>query len=644
MAELMRMNDADTGRFVDFLKGVAPFSMLPREVVADLAHDARQVSFASGAAILSQDGPASEHLMIIREGRVRVSMRSSADEEVVIDTRGPGGIVGYLSMLSADKSRADVTAKEETSVYLIGRAQVLDLIGAHPLFAEYFLRVFLTKYIDRSFGEMRGGEFLFGSGDRLLFTTPVIEMTNRRIPTAPPSITAPDAARLMTAHNATALVITGEDGRPEGIVTDTDLRQKVLAAGFGLDQPIGRIMTRDLVTAEPGDFCLEAMLKMIRHDIHHLVVSHAGTMDGVVTTHDIMMLQGASPLSLVREIDQQRDPESLALVSGKVRGIIDLLLKAGAPAGTITQIVTEVNDRLVRRLLWMAEERHGAPPTTYAWIAFGSEGRKEQTYSTDQDNALVYADLHGPESRTARPEEYFGTFASWVNDMLVRCGFPPCSGRYMAGNPRWRQPLSVWKRYFTEWISTPTAEAVLSSVILFDFRPVHGKAHLADELRAHLHREVGRHELFLKFLAALTVKVRPPLGFFRQFEVEREGPHRGEINLKFRVIAPLVNALRLFSLEKGVTETSTLRRIALLRDRHEIVTELGDEIEHAFEAVNLIRIRNQHQAVLAGMAPDNFVNPDHLSGLDRNTLKAACRLIVRLQDQIARRYGTGSMM
>ncbi len=170
----------------------------------------------------------------------------------------------------------------------------------------------------------------------------------------------------------------------------------------------------------------------------------------------------------------------------------------------------------------------------------------------------------------------------------------------MASNPQWCQPLKTWKGYFTNWILTPTPEAMLSSVILFDFRPVYGNTLLAEDLRHHLTETIKGHEMFLKQLADLTISVRPPLGFFRTFVVEKDGVHRNQLNLKFRCIAPLIDIIRLYSLEQGIMETSTLERIDALREKHGVIREFSDELEYAFEFITLLRIIHQFDQIEAG--------------------------------------------
>ena len=267
-----------------------------------------------------------------------------------------------------------------------------------------------------------------------------------------------------------------------GIVTDRDLREKVVARGRSVDDPVRDIMSLPLVRVDVKDYCFEAVLKMIKHNIHHILVIKEGQLKGVLTNHDLMLLQGTSPLSFAKDLESQESIEGLVPVSVKINRVVGLLLKEGARASNITRIITELNDRLVRKVLEIAEKKFGRPPVPFCWISFGSEGRKEQTFKTDQDNAIIYADPATPEQEE-RAKAYFAEFALFVRDSLVKCGFPLCPADYMASNPRWCQPLKAWKNYFSSWITHPTPEAILRSLIFFDFRPLYCGEELAEELR-----------------------------------------------------------------------------------------------------------------------------------------------------------------
>lgn len=628
---------------VQFLKNVPPFQFLDEESLRAIASGITMEFYPKGTTILYQEGHASEYLRIIKKGGVKVSVRSGEDQEMVIDYRGEGDAFGFLSLMSGDKSRATIAAVEDTICYLIGRKTIMSLIDTSPAVTEFFLKSFLGKYVDKTFTEMHSKTLLYGGGDKLLFTTPVGELATKSVVTAPKDISIRQAAEIMSKNGISSLILVEWENVPAGIVTDRDLRDKVVARGRSVDDQISSIMSVSLIKTEARDYCFEALLKMIRFNIHHLLVVDEGRLKGVVTNHDLMMLQGTSPISLAREIENQQTIEGLVPASKKVNKMIALLLKEGAKAGNITRIITEINDRLVQRILEITEKKCGKPPVSYCWIAFGSEGRKEQTFKTDQDNALVYRDPDTPEE-AKRAEEYFDRFTAGVNEALIQCGFPPCPGNYMASNRKWRQPFSAWKGYFADWIDTPTPEAILYSVILFDFRPLYGDLSLGDRLRASLTDAVKDKGIFLKHMANITISLRPPLGFFRTFVVEKSGEHKDELNLKFRVIAPLIDIVRLYSLETGVAETSTLERIDELRKRHSVVAEYGDELEHAYEFVTLLRIHHQFNQIESGRQADNFINPDRLSNLEKKTLKEVCRLISRIQDSIAKQYNPGTVI
>jgi CBS domain-containing protein len=291
----------------------------------------------------------------------------------------------------------------------------------------------------------------------------------------------------------------------------------------------------------------------------------------------------------------------------------------------------------VRKVLEITEKKLGSPPLDYCWIVYGSEGRREQTFKTDQDNAIIYADPDTVDKAEAA-KTYFTAFTLLVRDSLLKCGFPVCPADYMASNPQWCQPLKTWKRYFSQWIHEPTSDAVLKSLIFFDFRPLHGALGLSEELRDSLISMVEGQKLFLGYMANIIIKNTPPLGFLRSFVVEKGGEHKDEFDLKIKGIAPLIDAIRLFAIEKGIRETSTLERIQVLKGNHSIVEEYGDELEHAFEFLMLLRIHHQFDEMMSGKEPDNFINPSELNNLEKRIVKEAFLLVEKMQGLIIERY------
>lgn len=628
----------ETGDIAEFLKTITPFQSLDEPTLIEIAAGATTETYPKGSLILEQEGPPSDCLRIIKQGNVKVFMKTRDNEEVVVDYRGEGDAFGLLSVVGGDKSRANVVAVEDTVCHGITKETILRLVDSHSAFAEFFLKSFFNRFIDKAYTELHGKSMLYGGSDKILFSTILGDLLTREVVTAPQDVTIQKAAEIMSRNSISSLILVDPaDGVPAGIITDRDLRDKVIARARSVTDPASSVMSISLIKADAHDYCFEALLKMIHYNIHHLLVVDQGKLKGVVTNHDFLMLQGTSPLSIAREIDHQQTIEGLIPASKRINKVIDLLVREGARASNITRVITEINDRLVKRLIEITEARLGPPPVNYCWIAFGSEGRKEQTFRTDQDNAIIYEDPSS-EEKAREAERYFSHFSLHMRDSLVKCGFPPCSADYMAGNPRWRQPLSVWKNYFASWIKDPTPETVLLSLIFFDFRPVYGNATLAQKLRAALRRSIKGQKLFFVTMASIVVQSAPPLGFFGNFVVQRRGEHKNELNIKQQGIALIVDLARLFALETGIDTTSTLDRLRELREKHPYVKDFGEELEQAFEFLTALRLRCQLDKIHWGGEPDNFVNPAALSGLERNTLKESFKLIARVHDTVIDKY------
>ncbi len=638
-------NDNWTIRAREFLEKTPPFQFLEPSDLDRLAESIQPMSYAKGTRILSQDGPPSAFLQVIYQGAVKVTRTTENSEEMFIDLRGEGDTIGFLSLLSGDRAKANVVAIEDTLCLLIDKETVLHLIASNPFFSEYFITSHLTQYVEKPLA-LAGTRLLhYTSSNKLLYKTHIGDLALKEVVMVRDSATIGEAAREMSDRGVSSLVIVNHDESPVGIITDRDLRSKVVAVGRDPSEPVRNIMTTSLIKVDAEDYFFEAILKMLEHNIHHMIVVKNGRFIGTFSNHELMVLQGTSPLTIVRDIESQQTIEGLVTGSRGVDSIISHLLATGAKASEITRIITEINERLLRRLLELTEHKLGAPPVPFCWIVFGSEGRKEQTYKTDQDNAIIYADL--PAAADPRAvETYFAAFAEHMKEALLRCGFPLCPGNYMASNPQWRQPLKTWERYFSAWIATPTSEAVLASCIIFDFRPVYGDFTLADRLKKHLLRTLEGRDIFLKLMANVAIQVRPPIGFFRTFVVEKSGEFKNQLNLKFTCLAPIINMVRLFSLEQRIPETSTLERIHALKKSHPVMKEFGDELEHAFEFLSLLRIRLQHEKKARGEEPTNYLNPKDLIPFERKLFKESCTLIAKLQEKINKQYnpGTGSIL
>ncbi|MGH7314345.1 MAG: DUF294 nucleotidyltransferase-like domain-containing protein, partial [Candidatus Rokuibacteriota bacterium] len=317
--------------------------------------------------------------------------------------------------------------------------------------------------------------------------------------TCSPDQTIAEASRLMAEHGVGSVIVVGPSAAPVGIVTDRDLRTRALAAGRAASDPVTAIMSTPVLSISPEAFVFEALLEMTRRDIHHLAVIEAGRLLGVVSSHDLLLLQAAAPLALTRGIQAAGTLDALGEVMPTLTEATGRLFEQGLSGYQMGRIVSELNDLVIRRVLALVEQNlvkdgSGTPPVGFCWLVLGSEGRREQTIKTDQDNALVYADPSPTLRRAA--ERYFARFAEQAIESLVRLGYPRCPGGSMASNARWCQPLPVWQRYFAEWVRDPLPQNVLYSSIYFDLRPVAGAEALAGALREEIRGQVAAWRSF----------------------------------------------------------------------------------------------------------------------------------------------------
>ena len=400
---------------IQFLKRFPPFQFLDEIQLKDIAQNLSMEFYPQGTVILKQFGPPSDSVKVIKKGGVEVRMRSDSGEDVVMDYKGEGDNFGFLSLIGKDRQRTTVVAIEDTICYVLNKETVLKLIETSPVFNEYFLS-YLSKYVDKTYQEMHDKSLFYGSSDRYLFATSVGDVAHEAI-TIDEDTSIQEAAQVMVENRISSLLVTDQNHLPKGIITDRDLREKVVAKARPVSGPVKPIVSPSLIRVEASESCFEALLKMIKYNVHHMLVIQEGRLKGIMTNHDLMTLQGISPLSLAKDIINQQSIEGLIPVSLQINNIVGLLLKEDAKASSITNIISEINDRLVRKVLEIVEQELGPAPLPYCWIVFGSEGRREQTFKTDQDNALIFNDPATAEEEE-KARSYFAQFSVLANQGL----------------------------------------------------------------------------------------------------------------------------------------------------------------------------------------------------------------------------------
>jgi CBS domain-containing protein len=481
-------------------------------------------------------------------------------------------------------------------------------------------------------------------GELSLFLHRVRDLIKRAPVTCEPGASAVDVAQRLSREGVGSVVVVGADGAPVGIVTDRDLRRKVVAEGRDpATTPVSAIMSTPLVTLRPSAFAFEAVLEMTRHRIRHVVLVEEGRPVGVVSSRDFLALQTTHPVMLAREITRAVSLDTLAELAGRVTTLVRRLVDEGGTAYDIGQIVAELNDRIVVRTLGLAageleDAGEEAPPIDFCWLSFGSEARREQTLRTDQDNGLVYADP--PAHLAARAAAYYARFADAAIRSLVRVGFPRCPGNNMASNPTWCQPVSVWTDYFRRWMREAGPEHVLAACIYFDARPLGGASELGAALTTIIRTEPPEHRAFLGYLARDVVARRLPVTIFGNLAVPRSGPHRGAVDIKGAGGLQLVGTGRVYNLALSLGETNTIDRIRAAAGRGIFTDAEAREITDAYQHLMRLRLVHQLEQIAGGEEPDNYITPSRLSRAEAVLMRDAMQTVARVQTGVRERFAT----
>jgi CBS domain-containing protein len=631
----------------DFIKTVPPFHLLPRKAMDEFVRTLIIEYFPKGNTILSPTRSPTQFLYIIRSGGVRflLSEKDGKGGDRIYDYRDEGDFFGLISLLSGEPSPFTIVAEEDTLCYLVRKEVFKKLIGEYPDVFLYF-----TSGPSKGFKQFDTGSLPMDplargepGAEQVLFTGRIKEVMHTNVLTCPPEETVVGVARRMTERGVGSVIVVDEIGIPMGILTDGDLRSKVLASGKLLNLPVIDVMNRPVQCVAPDDFCFEAILSMTTNRIKYLPVMDGMKLVGIISEHDLMVSQGNNPVAVIKGFQQAKSIDEIVAIRKNIDLAMNVILEHGGMAKDICELITTLNDHLTRKIIALAEEAmvregHGRPPVPYAWLALGSEGRREQTLRTDQDNALIFVDYSPEVEEEVR--SYFLNLAEKVVSGLERCGFPRCKGGIMAVNPKWCQPLHVWKEYFRHWITDVDypAEEVLATFVFFDCRPIYGQYELVTETAGHILKLLDEGNSFAREMAKTAILHKTPLGFFKRLVVEKSGEHKNKLNLKLNGLTPLVDAIRTLALGQKVFETNTLDRISALVEKESLTPAEADDLRDAFNVIMLIRVRHHVNVLRQGGVPENYVNPDELSIIQRTMLKEAFKTIDRLQGLLELRY------
>jgi len=466
-----------------------------------------------------------------------------------------------------------------------------------------------------------------------LMTTPVRALIKRAPITLPPQTSIRAAAEVMRDKRVSSVLIVEQD-HLFGLITDRDLRNRVIAAGMDTGRSIMDIATLAPMSIDVQNPAFDALLLMARHNIHHVPVLDGQRIAGMITATDLTEQHSTSAVYLAGEIYKQTGVEGLQASATKIKRLQQNLAAAEASAYSTGHIITAITDAITSRLLQLAELRLGPPPVEYVWVAAGSQARNEQTAKSDQDNCLVLDDSYDE----AMHGTYFRELAQFVCDGLDACGYIYCPGEMMAMTSTWRQPRRRWAEYFARWTGQPDPKSLMLTCVFFDLRAVYGKSELLEGLRSDVLQRTKGNSIFLAYMVGNALSHTPPLGIFKGISTIRSGENKGKIDLKHSGIVPIVDLARVYALAGGDSAVNSHDRLTSAAASGAISEQSAHDLRDALEFLAFTRIQHQARQIHAGLPPDNFMDPDDISNFERTQLKDAFQVVQALQSVLGQRY------
>ena len=602
-----------------FLRGYPPFDDLDEETLQEVVRHTHIEFLPAGTLILRQAGEPSRFLYIVRKGAVEV-----LDGTLVIDFLSEGEVFGQFSLLSGLGPAFSIRAAEDTICYLVDLEVAEEVMGTHRglSFLSSTLRRRETRALDGT--EMASVEPLQAAVGSQVRRPPVM---------ATSVFSIREAAELMTRERVSSLLVDRADGL--AILTDRDLRSRVLALGRSADTAIGEVLTSPVFTVHESTMVAEVMALMLEKGVHHVpVLDDEDNLMGVVTDTDLIGLEQMTPFVLKADIERSTRVEEAIEATARLPRAVSGLVEANVDPMDIARVVAVMVDTLTRRLLELGIGKLGDPPCPWSWIALGSEARQEQALFTDQDNALV-VDSKGSFEEV---DPYFERLATFVNDHLDEAGFTRCRAGVIASNPEWRGTVAGWKERFRGWIRDPGRVGSAFTGIAFDYRPVAGPLEVRSVLDEVI-RSASMEREFIRHLGRLAIDGRPPSGFLKDAVVEARGTSAVTLDVKHGGIALITNLARVYSVSAGLSENRTIRRLEEVAATGRISQEIRQGLEESFRLLWQTRLEHQAAQVRGGIPPDDLVDPRMIGAVTRQGLKEAFRMIERAQDELAAHLG-----
>jgi CBS domain-containing protein len=599
----------------EFLKAHEPFSGLDDADLDRLAERAKVEFFTAGTIIFKQGQPPPDEIRVIRRGAVEL-----VEEGRVLDLLEDGEMFGQAWMFSGLPTGWEARAREDTLCYAFAADDLVPLLRG-PEGLRFVARslLMLPRPGDPDVSDPGGVDTAQQPAKALIGEQPAM---------CEPSVPLREAARDMVEHGASSVLVELEDGE-FGILTDHDLRSRVVAEGRSLETPVRDVLTTPVVTARADEAATELMLAMLDHGIRHLpVLSATDEVLGVVTDLDLLAAQARTPFVLRRAISDATSREELGDAAARLDSTVVALYQGGLAPTQISAVISVVVETLIRRMVELAVEAAGPPPTEFAWLSLGSHGRREAVPSSDVDSGIVWEDRGGESAAS-----YMRGIAEQVDDLLAATGLKPDTHGVTASGPVVARPAGQWREAIGGWLDDPTDESLMAISVLLDGRTILGPSRAFGVFSAV--RDARDPSRLLRLLLRLALARKPPTGFLRDIVVEHSGEHRGRLDIKQGGLLPIVGIARYAGLAAGTRSTSTLTRLQAAGATDVLPKSDASALEEAYRLMTALRMEHQVRQLEAGTDPDDYVDPKALNALTRRYLREAFRLVASTQKGLA---------
>jgi CBS domain-containing protein len=630
------LSQTEEGQRVDFLKEAIPFNILPREELHRVAVQLQEVRYKKGSLIYQQGVTHMKGVDIIADGQYESFFYDSTHHKRLVEFHGRGFCYGGVSLLlNRKQSLFTVIAGEDTLVYFLPRKEFRALCKSYDPFFQHFTYDFGQRMADDEFAHFFKGpqtfEESYTASDQL-YSRRIESIEQRDIVSCPAATPVYAAARIMAENKVSCLFVKGDGDRITGYVTDMTLRDNVVAKQGDTAQPVSAIMDTPIVTISSGAFVYEAILMMFRTKTRYLLVERFGQYVGFLSRNKLLSELAQSPLVFIQSVKLAVSAEELKRKWEIVPTMVTQLLGRGVNAEIANQVITTVSDTIALKVIEGVIEEMGPPPARFVFMVLGSEGRKEQTLKTDQDNAIIYEDKANEHREAVR--EYFLRFAHTVSDRLDHIGFSYCTGGYMAQNPKWTHSLSHWKRNYEHWIQEPVPETAIQFSTFFDCRYLYGEESILHELQEFLDEQLQKPQVKLFFyMAKNALQYEPPLTFFKNIRTFTKGKHE-VFDIK-KAMTPIVDLVRVYALKNRIFEVNTGDRLKALRDRGVFSGKDYHELTQSYYFLMSMRLRKQAARIIQDKAePDNYIDLQSLTRIEQFTLREIFKTIENFQERI----------